>query len=527
MSSTRLIYLLLKMKKDSASRFILLPATQTEAGSGASSNVQNFLLQLESHLKTSRHVAPAASGVSVALGVRNAPGVSSTPMQLKVLDSIQENGAKLVEIKENELANFRFSYPGLRIIPEKFYERMVRPFEIVLLKPQRAAVAIEATVVVVDAESHPISNAYVVAFTDFAARAGNGGNTNTKGEVKLKLTSANIERLYVYPEHSFWGYFQSNFVIPNRFRIELSPIDVNYTDVLRHFYDAPSWPAVQSTIKVAVVDTGVGPHADLIVAGGANTIEGENPTDYADNGEGHGTHVAGIIAANGALKGVAAGVEIYSYRVFPKQGNASNFYIMKAIQRAIADGCDLINLSLGSSEMDEGLVSYIKDAYSHGVLCFAANGNDDRNPVSFPAAYSLCVAVSAMGRKGTFPAKTIQQAIVKAPYGKDAKDFIADFSNVGPETDITAPGVGIISTFPDSRVPGTPSKLYAVMDGTSMACPAATGLAARLLTTQPQLLSLPRNQHRADEMLKFLARHIQTMGFEAIFEGKGMLLTTP
>lgn len=65
------------------------------------------------------------------------------------------------------------------------------------------------------------------------------------------------------------------------------------------------------------------------------------------------------------------------------------------MKKAVEDGCDLINMSLGSPDLDEGLISYIKDAYNKGGLCFAANGNDDRNPVSFPAAYSLCVAVSA------------------------------------------------------------------------------------------------------------------------------------
>jgi subtilisin len=243
-------------------------------------------------------------------------------------------------------------------------------------------------------------------------------------------------------------------------------------------------------------------------------VMNENINDFRDR-EGHGTHVAGIIAAHGELPGVASGAELYIYRVFPEGKNASNFDIMKAIDRAKTDQCDLVNMSLGEAGLDEGIVSSIKDAYSEGLVCFAANGNDDRSPVSFPASYSLCIAVSAMGRKATFPAQTVQTGSVKAPFGKDKANFIADFSNIGPETDLTAPGVGIISTYPNDK--------YAVMDGTSMACPAATGMAARLLSGETAILAMPRNQARADAITKFLATKIKSLGFGANFEGKGML----
>ncbi len=495
-------------KSPTTNRFILLPASYVGSTNNANPEIKKFLLTLNSGIK-------ASGKSSVKLSVRNAPNTKSPAINLKVIDSINDDGAKLVEIKEEQMADFRFSYPGLRIIPERFYRRPPLPFQELLFKTKKTVQTISIVITVTDKSNHPLEGADVVAFTNFGNREGAGGKTDGGGKIKLDITSYKIERLYVYPPHTYWGFFKNNFTINAAMQIKLTAIDINFQDSLRFFYNTSHLPTISNIVKIAVIDTGVGPHKDLEIMGGANTIEGEDEKDFADNGEGHGTHVAGIIGANGAIKGVAAGVQIFSYRVFPKEGDASNFYIMKAIKKAIDDGCDLINMSLGSLVLDEGLVSYVKDAYDKGVLCFAANGNDDRRPVNFPAAYSLCVAVSALGRKGTFPANTIQKATVKAPFGKDIKNFIADFSNTGPETDLTAPGVGIISTFPGD--------LYAVMDGTSMACPAAVGISARLLSSRPDILGLPRNQQRTDGMLKFLSVHIKSLGFNATFEGKGML----
>jgi hypothetical protein len=487
-------------------RFILLPATSLQTNAESNPNITDFLVELSAH---------TMNRAAIKLSTRSA--ARSKPVQVKVVDSIHENGAKLVEMKPEDMSNFRFSYPGLRIIPEKFYRRAFIRYE-VEFKVKRSQVKTTLAINITDAENKPLKGIYVVAFTDFDGRVGDSGTTNAKGVVSLKVDKKQIERLYVYPDHSYWGHFKKNFTATRALSIKLQAIDLNFTDSLRYFYDTRNWGKIQNTVRVGVIDTGVGPHKDLEVKGGANTVLGENETDFKDNGEGHGTHVAGIIAAHGGINGVAAGVEIYSYRVFPKGGNASNFDIMKAIDRAIQDNCDIINMSLGEEELDEGIISSIKTAHAAGVLCFAANGNDDRSPVNFPASYSLCVAVSAMGRKKTFPAGTIQSGIVYKPFGTDKNNFIADFSNVGPETDLTAPGVGIISTFPND--------LYAVMDGTSMATPAAAGMAARLLSMQPALLSLPRKQQRTDEMLKFLAAHIKPMGFGANFEGQGMFISS-
>ena len=97
--------------------------------------------------------------------------------------------------------------------------------------------------------------------------------------------------------------------------LSIAPIAGWPADALRHFYGATPKKA-SSDIKVGVIDTGIGPHADLNVKGGVNTVQGEARGDYEDNGIGHGTHVAGIIAGSGTTStGVAPGVTLRSYRV--------------------------------------------------------------------------------------------------------------------------------------------------------------------------------------------------------------------
>jgi len=450
--------------------------------------------------------------------------VASAGLEIKgdfqILDSIHENGAKLVEMTADTAKDLQAAQPGLRIVPVVYYRPALARHEI-QGKVKAAAVAAKAGVTVTSAaDSKPIRGATVVAFTDFQNRAGAQGVSNARGVVQLALGgAAQIERLYVYPKKDFWGALRKNVSTKGGIDITLTAVALDFTDELRHYYgNAPD--GAGTGVTVGVVDTGVGPHPDLVVAGGLNCVTGETPADYGDNGAGHGTHVGGIIAARGTpptgIRGLAPAVTLRSYRVFGKGAEgASNFAIAKAIDQAVQDGCDLINLSLGGGPSDPATQSAVNDARQQGCLVVAAAGNDNRGPVNFPAADPLCIAVSALGRKGTFPKRSVDEGDVTGPFGNDSDEFIAAFSNVGPEIDLTGTGVGILSTVPGG---------YAPLSGTSMASPSVVGFAARLLAQLPKVLAMARDQDRSDAIAKALLQSAKDRGFTAELQGNGLPL---
>lgn len=491
-------------------RVILLPGNRTLRA--AASSTKEFLR--------------AIGTKTVAATVTSARDLG---VKMTLLDSVHEEGAKLVEITAAEAQKLRAVQPGLIVVPEVFFQPAVQVYQLeTLVKPSTARAGgrkVELKVVS-QANSHPVVGARVVAFTDFTAREGVRGVTSGSGTVTLTLPSIikMIERLYVYPENSFWGSLQMKLKLAPRITVELTPMDLTAKDSVRHFAGAGNMTDGQG-VNVAVIDTGIAlNHPDLQVVGGECTVVGEKAMDYGPLGGDHGSHCAGIIAARGTpptgIRGIAPGAALYSFRVFPKptpqhpKQGASSFAIAKAIDRAIAAGCDLLNLSLGGGQPDTATEAAIQDARNAGAVVIAAAGNDDRKPVSFPASYDLCVAVSALGRIGLFPAGSVDRGDVAPPYGSDKKNFIAEFSNIGPQIDCTGPGVGVVSTVPE--------KTYAVMSGTSMAAPAITGLTARLLAKQPNLTSAARDTSRADAIVKVVLQSTRILGFGPNYEGQGL-----
>ncbi len=455
---------------------------------------------------------------SLSEGSHDLATAGGASVRLRVIDSIDADGAKLVELSSDSVAAVRALQPGLRLVPVVYYAPAVRARERVLAVAPLAPAAVSITVrVVSDKDGEPVAGAIVVAFTDFAANAGAEGVTDAQGEVSLALggPSVKLESLYVYPNTAMWSLLEKDVAVSEGSEIRLHPLELDYTDGLRHFYgNGPDGAGAK--VKVAVVDTGVDPHPDLVVDGGENTVTGEDPKDFASNGVPHGTHVAGIIAARGTppsgIRGVAPGVTLRAYRVFAKgAAGASNFAIAKAVDRAVADGCDLINMSLGGGSPDPVLQAAVEDARTAGSVCIVAAGNDGQAQVSFPASDDMALAVGALGRQGTFPGDSAEIDTVQAPFGTDEKDYVASFSNTGTELDLIGPGVGIISTVPGG---------YAEISGTSMACPAVTGAAARVVAAMS--LGEKRDAARSAAIVKAVAAAAKDLGFAPDMEGNGL-----
>ena len=238
--------------------------------------------------------------------------------------------------------------------------------------------------------------------------------------------------------------------------------------------DAPeAWAVFEgnSTVTVAVIDSGVDyTHPDLApnYAGGDDFVflDGD-PMD--DNG--HGTHVAGTIAAAmgnltgtpprpEGVVGVAPHARIRAYKVCRADGTCDDFAIQQAIARAITDGANIINMSLGDTAYSQSLDEAVQDAWNAGLVIVAGAGNNGTTDPFYPAAFENVISVAAFDEHH------------ERPY----------FSNYGNWVDIAAPGSYIFSAYPmsacDSSTLGGETGCYTWNSGTSMATPHVAGAAA-------------------------------------------------
>jgi len=492
------------------------------------------------------------SGTRIAVAARMRATTTASP-QMQVLDSIRDDAPKLVQMTQEGELSLRLSMENLQIVPEVFYHRQwqrfrvhkrpVRPKKLVkavkgkakakvaAAKPAAAAAAV--TVTVTDrGNGNPIRGAQIVAFTDFANRIGAQGTTGANGTARLSGISPNqkLERVYLYAPAGYWGHYAADTTGAQQSSITLPTVDVrDATLLLTQLYGALPMSA-GNAVTVGIIDSGVdGKHPDLPnVSGGLNCVSDEvraNPAAAANWGpaatEGeHGTHVAGIVAGRGTtsgFRGVAPGATLRSYRVFPDAGGgASNFDIAKAIDTATLDKCDIINMSLGGGPKDDLTEAAIDRALAAGVIVIVAAGNDNRSPVSFPAAFTESVAVSAMGRVGSFPKDSIGASDIADPKGgPGGKDFIADFSNFGAEIDATGAGVDIVSTLPGDG--------HGPMGGTSMASPAVAGFAAYLLSANAAVRAM-QGPARSRALKDLLYASCKPEGFGRDYEGFGLPL---
>ncbi len=325
--------------------------------------------------------------------------------------------------------------------------------------------------------------------SDLARLAGEPGSGNRS---RLSVFKAANSRL----THDYRGVFNGVALTTRRWMMEkfhtLPYVKSVSLDRPLHLLDAGSnhqigadsvWAALGASgkgIRIGLLDTGIdytdsalggGFGAGYKVAGGWNFVN--NDSDPMDD-NGHGTHVAGIAAADGpSLKGVAPLAILYAYKVLDSKGEGFSSLGIAALEKALDpdsdpatdDQLDILNLSLGGpGDPADPFSQAVDNASASGVLCVVAAGNDGPSyqTIGSPGCATGALTVGAC----------------------DNQDRVASFSSRGPtntsftlKPDLLAPGVDIISTMPGGS--------YQAMSGTSMATPHVTGAAALLKELHP------------------------------------------
>ena len=256
----------------------------------------------------------------------------------------------------------------------------------------------------------------------------------------------------------------------------------------------PTWgTSTGYGVKVAILDTGIdGTHSDLEgkVAGGHDFT---GIGSYSDD-NGHGTHVSGTVAAiysnNIGVYGVAPSASLYAVKVLDSTGSGYLEWIIAGIEWAITNKIDVINMSLGTTSDMQSLEDACNAAYEEGILIVAAAGNSGNKPgnrdtVEYPGGYASVIAVAA----------------------SDSSDARASFSSTGPDVELIAPGVSILSSIPGGS--------YAYYSGTSMASPHVAGVAALVLAANSSLTN--------GEVRSILQQTAENLGLKQEHQGYGLV----
>ena len=288
------------------------------------------------------------------------------------------------------------------------------------------------------------------------------------------------------------SFDETEYCNKSRKRRAFAPNDPRYLDDSQWGLNGPKGIAMDQAwniegssgstyITIAVIDTGVDYEHEDLSSKIWTSPQGYRGYDFVNNDNdplddnGHGTHVSGIAAAatnNGTgIAGVSINSKIMALKILNSDGEGYEADEAEAILWAVRNGARVINLSLGDDEYSSVEADACAYAFDKGVFIAAASGNDNTPYISYPAGLSTAFSVGASSSSGNR----------------------ATFSNYGPNLDVLAPGVGILSTVPDTNPGGAPNDPWDIWDasgyssetGTSMACPFVAGLASIVLSIRP------------------------------------------
>ncbi len=302
----------------------------------------------------------------------------------------------------------------------------------------------------------------------------------------ISLLKSNNQVEYIHPDY----VVKTMETIPNDYYYRSGQSSTSYQFKQDSGINAEkAWDIISTApdITVAVIDTGIDlSHEDLrlnIYNNGINTITQRTGINFGADDNGHGTHVGGIIGAEGdnniGSTGVAWSVQLLSAKALDSNGVGNISKIIQAIDYAIYRDVRVINASLGGDINNASEAEYdaVKKAIDHGIVVVAAAGNDNHNTdwqPSYPAAYPLrgLISVGASNRN-------VERSVWNAN-GSTASSFGKT------SVHIFAPGSNVISTIMNSNQSNNSSS-YNFKSGTSMATPIVAGSVALLLSLKPYL----------------------------------------
>lgn len=439
--------------------------------------------------------APAGFGMLSAasgMGPVSMPGIVVAEMDVEKGEQLRRTASASIIVEHDALLkHFDVSLTDAS-------NRLMKSTLEASLYPTSATTSTDISLRVTGADGQPVTRATVVIYgRSFPAQ----GVTDDDGAAILTVVGGGVETvnaIYVKPEADYWEKFIVRPALkPDQDNtIQLRRLDETYPDFPRHGMvgwgqrmmglEQLAGSLTGRGVKIAIIDSGCDnshPQLRNVKQGMDLTTENGDPGGWTNDTISHGTHCAGIIGAanigtgsgpNAAgIRGFAPEAEIHAFKVFPG-GRFSS--LIEALDLCIERGIDVVNLSLGSDEVSELVSQKILEAQSRGVACIVAAGNSG-GPVQFPGNLPNVLTVSAIGKTGEYPEDSYHAQTMDRQMPAINGIYPAKFSCYGPGIDVCAPGVAVVSCVAGGG--------YAAWDGTSMATPHVTGLAALLLAHHP------------------------------------------